>query len=451
MKPHRTILSTVVLATLRATATTSEGDVSNPDDTTLPPRAQPALSVPVAMTTTPVAQAPSPSQASPLAAEPSSMQAEWKTKNGTLQITPILYLQARLETSIAENADGTPYNVTRAVDGNADRWGLYLRRWRPGFRATYDKRWIVMFLVSADGWGRKSGGNTLGLDTGTFGVDFETGPITHSLQFGKHHAEFGSASRYTFNMLMPVNRPSSMYGPPLTTGFSCRSTWDTFTLGTNAFVLGGDDTSSRKSRGAFYGARLVWAGFGPFRNGVWRESFLGESGQGFSLALDAGYSHNEHGDIELATADVQPGMFRSATTGAELLLHWNGLSALGEVRQMRRWSLPEGTTRSFERHGRILVAQTGYATKIFHSIVLEPSLRFSRINLDRNNHHEGSSYGPGPDNGLSGYQFDSALTLYLHGHNNKLGLHFQRWLGESSPDGNRASATVLRLQQQILF
>jgi hypothetical protein len=277
--------------------------------------------------------------------------------------------------------------------------------------------------------------------------------IEHSIKVGLDYAFFNGASGVfsSSQFLFPMARATDQSGmlAPRGTGIAYKISTPVVTWGVDVQNNTGDDDSvnSKSGDGLCYTTRAHISPTGDWHIVKPQESYVGQDGKGVLLSLEYGKNTN------LRTT-AQPRSVDLAAYGSELLVHVDGLTALGEYRIARQSMTPSNATSEVSK--RIWLVQAGYALPMGDTFI-EPAIRYSKIDLDRDNYTANAdgikNYGNG-EYGGSGKQIEAGINWYLHGHNNKVQFAYQNWKAEAAKPGlnnTTAQANVYRAQWQLSF
>lgn len=381
------------------------------------------------------------------------------------------------------------YDVNTGAAGKSDAVDFYARRIRLIFKASYQDVWKLNITLNGDRADQPRGTATtsnttlatrgVGIYQAVLAREFRDGNVVHSIQGGLDYAFFNHAGDFgPNNLLLMINqRATGQLLNARGVGVGYRLASPMVRLGFDVQNNVGDDATvnAAESDGMFYSGRIELTGPGDWAISRWQEDFAGKAGRGWCLGIEAGYNHNDltTGSITAGTAGLSEATYahdfdadgnvdnytvgaggvtaitqNALAYGADLLFHWDDLSALAEVRMMRTDG--EVTTAGGSLTGKydslIWLVQAGYAVHLPDETVLEPALRFTAIDLNTRNDNETAPFG-GNEFGVSGRQVDVGLTWFLNGHANKLYLAATWWQAERGD----ADATVIRLQNQFQF
>ena len=212
----------------------------------------------------------------------------------------------------------------------------------------------------------------------------------------------------------------------------------------------GDASAANQKNGMFYSARLEFSPVAEWMPAKKVQSFVGKEGTHLVIGADV-----QMDDKNLnGAAAAAGGTYVSTKTvayGPDVLFHWNGLTAYGEFRMSKANRDVVAGAALADVKGRFWNIQAGYAMPVF-DIVIEPAIRFSKVDSDTGVTNTNTGYNAGAaggaiDNGGDGRTIDIGVNLYFDGHNNKLGIALQSWKAEAGS----ADASIIRIQQQISF
>lgn len=403
-------------------------------------------------------------------------------KDDDVKLGLSLQLQVRGEVASADAADGqTHYSVTSGKSvGTTDPFDFYIRRMRLGFKGSYQGDWKFGAIIRIDNQDKSVASTGSTIDAAATGsaakqdVNFNRRPethvayiervikqedlkIEHSIKAGLDYAFFNGASGVfsSSSFLLPSGRAtdqSSMLAPRgIGIGYKLDAPYVTWGFDIQNNVSDDAETSTTsQGDGLCYTTRLQLTPEGDLAIKKAVESFLGKPGTGVMVSLEYGKNTNLN-TIQDITA-----------YGTEVLVHWNGLSALAEFRKAKfEDNTTDGTSKSAtankNRDRQIWLVQAGYALPLGDAVI-EPAVRYTVIDLDKDDVGEGENkdgktgqslptYGSG-EYGNSGKQWELGVNYYPKGsHANKIQLGFQNWEAEQG----KAKANILRAQWQLSF
>ncbi len=383
-----------------------------------------------------------------------------------------LQLQVRAEWSDAVSSNETtetPWNATNGAVGINDPAEFYIRRARIGFAGSYKGDYKFAVILRNDGQDYAQNSSSSSIDptqTTPQAVNFNRRPeahvafiervfkqedmkLEHSIRAGLDYAFFNgssavfSSSGYLFPSARATDQGAML--APRGVGVGYKLDGEFFTWGVDAQNNTGDGTNG--GDGLVYTTRLHLTPPGDMAIKKPTESFLGKEGTHAMVSVEYGQNNNDRAGAN--SVDL-------TAYGAELLVHWEGLTALAEIRQASEETTNVTTEASSEIKRQIWVVQAGYAFPMGDT-VLEPAVRFTSIDLNKDIDEEGSGdtanaiagtrgYS-GQDYGTSGDQFEIGVNWYLNGHSNKVQVAYMDWSAEVGP----AEAQILRAQWQLSF
>ena len=369
----------------------------------------------------------------------------------------------------ATQAGGDSYNPVEGINGGSDDMDLYMRWVRVGFKGTH-KGYLYQVVLNANDLGRTSTPTVaanISVWDAFVGKAFKGDGITQTVTFGKQNTWANTVVSRAGSQMLATSRATGDYLNTNGVGLGYRLTAPVISLGLDVQNSIGDDNATQniaattapntstgtnnRGEGMYYAARVEITG--PSEDawaiGRWQESFAGKAGKGIALGFDAGASQRDRIDGNSAVAGTQAASQTVVVFGADVLLHVDGLTALAEYRhQARKVDVDKGGDDSVGSEA--FIVQGGYAFSVDGFGVLEPAVRYQKIDNDTADDNEGKSFG-GKDYGDSGKQLDFGLNLYLAGHSNKFGLIYTTWTGEEGVGKDAATADIVRLQHQLMF
>jgi hypothetical protein len=364
-----------------------------------------------------------------------------------LKLSLILNLQARAEVSRASDAAGGDYDIATGTSGEPDTADFYLRRFRPGFKGVYQDHWKFAAILRADesdrtfnsGATAASQNRVVSVHQGYVGREFASGDVTHYVQLGMDYAFFNHANSSNSTALMPAQRASQALLPVRGTGAAYRVSAPIFRFGVDVQNNTGDSSASNgdESEGLCYTARLELTGPGDLALKRFQETYFNQAGTGFIVGLEAGTNRDDRNAAGTSSTTI-------TAYGVDAVFHHRGVNALAEIRRARIEVEPDAGGGT-DTDQQVMLAQLGYAFPA-GEVVLEPAIRYSRIDLDTDNDDETAPFGTA-DFGASGDQVELGVTCYFNGHGNKLQLAYTHWSAEAGD----ADADIVRLQHQLNF
>lgn len=393
-----------------------------------------------------------------------------------------LYLQGVAAKASAANKAGDSYNAIEGIDGHGDDADFYLRRLRTVFRGAH-KGFIFQATLSADDYGRvpTSTAPSVGLYDAFVGKEFKMdGGISHRIAFGKQTTWFNTVVTRSGAQQFATGRASAAFMNVNGVGVGYRFAAPVISLGIDVQNNTGDEStdqvvattvtttnatnnstgSNNIGEGLTYTARLELTGpsADSWAIGKWQESFAGVAGKGVALGLEAGAVQRDRvntgkpANAAPAAPGTQAASKKTMVMGADVLLHIDGLTALAAYHHQAVEVNADADNKDDSTGSEVMAIQAGYAFPVDGLGVLEPALRYQKIDFDTANDSEGTSFG-NKDFGNSGNEIDFGLNLYLSGHSNKLNLVYTKWTGEDTGKTGESAPTanIVRLQHQLLF
>lgn len=359
----------------------------------------------------------------------------------------------------ATGADGKPYDPMRGASGDAEDARYVVRRAMFGLNMKYGSHFRGVFQVrGAENTARTGTGATDPVNVWFALVEgnVDLGGVNHALRLGLDKVFNTESTISSGEYLFPTDRPIAGVAVQRGVGAGYKLTGPFFALGfdhqNNSTATkdeqARDNSGSDSENGSYWSARLELSPGKDWWIKKRSESFLGRAGTEALLGFDIGY------DDDVTTANSSGTTYPKndrLVYGPDLLVHWEKLSLLAEVRWTRSTARTvtnaTGAAADTVTSGMHWNIQAGYAIPLT-DILLEPCLRLSRLDANRDDASEKSVYGNG-ENGGSGRQWDAGVNCYwfYKGHDLKTQIAFSRWEAESGP----GDASILRVQQQLAF
>lgn len=380
----------------------------------------------------------------------------------------VVGLKAQLQVRANLINDGTDtvggsFDPIRGGTGDAEDARYVVRRAMFGLNAKYGQHFRGVFQVrGAENTARTGTGATDPLNVWFAVVEgnVDTGAINHALRLGLDKAFNTESSISSTDYLFPTDRPVAAVAVVRGVGAGYKLTGPCFALGFDhqnnstgsKDPQAYDQNSVERENGNYWSARLEVSPGKDWWIKKRTESFLGRAGTEALLGIDVGYDDDSISDNGSATTITSTDKL---TWGPDLLVHWEKVSLLAEVRWTRSVARAISNTTAVatetQTNGVVWNIQAGYAIPLT-SVLLEPCFRYSRIDNKRQDGDELVNYntatGAG-ENGQSGRQWDLGLNTYwfYKGHDLKTQIAFSRWQAEAG----EGDATFLRIQQQLAF
>jgi hypothetical protein len=370
-----------------------------------------------------------------------------------LKLGLVLQLQTRAEVASAQDTLGDDYSLEANGAGDSDTADFYIRRFRPGFKGTYQEVWkfgAIMRLDDSERAGKTA--VAASIHQGWIAREFKDEAFTQTVKMGLDYAFFNHAEASNSETLFPLQRASAALYPVRGTGISYMLNTANVRWGVDIQNNIADDNAiqveapnnSGDGEGLSYTTRVELTGFGlgePLPK--WQETWCGKEGFGWIFGFEAGKNMD---DRTLAGADGES--IDTTCFGADLVVRYNQLSAMIEGRWLtREFDLDTGGDVD-DLDQETLSFQVGYAIP-FERVTFEPGIRYQIIDFNKDDDNERVNYNisNNRDYGNSGEQIDVVVNAYFNGHGNKLSLCYTQW---SAEEGD-AEANVIRLQHQLKF
>lgn len=352
-------------------------------------------------------------------------------------------IQTRATIADADNAAGDEYSYQRGVTGANDPIDFAVRRARLMMKIGYGENWKGGFEMTADkvDLADNKSGRSVDIYTAWMERVFKTDMLEHAVHFGldKPYNNPSDAAVSSSKFLFPNENAAGSLLAPRGVGIGYRLNHSMFDvavdLQNNAVVHSGVAT---EDEGLFYGAR-VEASFSPEWFTTKRaDSYLGKEGHAAVL----GVSYGINNDAQVGANSVTTSAF-----GVDILFWMNNITAYAEFRsQTIATDIVAGGSLD-DVKANVFVIQGAYAFPLENGCVIEPALRFQKIDLNTDNDNETAPIGANADSGKSGTQVDLGVNYYLDGHNSKIQVAYQIWKAE---DGD-AKANIIRIQHAFNF
>jgi hypothetical protein len=386
----------------------------------------------------------------------------------------------------------TPYDVTNGLNQYPDAVDFYVRRARFFVKGDYQELWhfnLGFRADRADQNGPAAAGRTFVIQQAYVSRDLPMNDDYKStVKFGLDYAFFCRADMGPSSaFLLPNQRATHSLSAQRGTGVSYMLNAPFLTWGVDVQNNNTDDTDNggtaavppqtHYGEGLWYSTRVELT---PTKDmgwniGKWQEDYAGAPGHGVALGLEVGrndrnvlgtFTEAATGDINgngtldtfsIGTAGVT-GIRQDITVfGSDLLFHYDGLSALAEVREQQDKYKVHSTAGDFSGTQKHLIwlVQAGYAIQTGDKQAFEPAARYTHIDQNVDNKNEYTSFNNTQlgaqtgyqDYGASGNQIEVGVNYYFNLNNNKTGLVFTHWKAEKG-DGK---ADIIRLQHQLNF
>ena len=373
-----------------------------------------------------------------------------------LVIKPKAQIQVRAQFGAAATDDaGEDRNLYNGAQGDTEAVRFSVRRARFGAEAKNSTGWYGVFQIRAGervdaGDATTSKTRTAELYYANLGKVFKQDGFEIDLHGGLDKPFNGESSISSSAYLLPMDRPNAHFIEYRDVGAGVKGTFaEMFRAGIDvqngSTALNPDADSD--AAGLFTSLRVEVSPGKAFMPAKKMESFAGSEGH----HLVIGFDYQSDGDaLSTVSGDtVGNDQVRSRSTmGPDILYHLNGLTALADWRMRTTGASPDDVK------AQVWTIQAGYAFPLEAGFAIEPAVRFSMIDLDKDVDDE----GPNPFNqgeyraGQSGEEFSLGLNAYWNGHANKTQLAYTSWKSEGAPDGEEESdAHIITLQHQVTF
>jgi hypothetical protein len=385
-----------------------------------------------------------------------------------------LDIQAQESMANAYDSTGKPFDIVQAKDGRSDQLNAQERRARFFVYGAYNTDWkyFLGYLVdNADNTGYKNANRAAQLFKAWLERDL---PSDSGLVSTLH-----AGVDYPFYNIAIQGDPNWMFCNQRATGTlsNIRGEGLRYKLGGNQFTWGFDvmhnmdgakpaaaETANQRD-GLFYSTRLEVSVL-PGKKPAYKESYAGAAGHSLLLAADLGYDNHDLGFYNPAAGNYR---VNSLGYGVEALYHMDGLSALGEFRELNTTAnAVVGAPPTLKNRAQIWLLQAGYTIPV-DGMGIEPAVRYTKINYGLATQVADNYDGPAAvggaslasgsnngvfgqnavdaDSGLSGHQIDVGVNVYFVKHTIEMQIDYSYWKAEYGS----ARANIFRVQEQIAF
>ncbi len=383
------------------------------------------------------------------------------------------------------------YAANAANGSESEISRLSIRRARLTVDGRSKNDWFANVTLRADNVGTSgtasTGGSAISLYQAFIGKTFKSGDFEHDVKFGLDKIHNNDSTISTTSLLFPGDRSIATLisaqreiglsyqfrAPFLRAGFDVqdnpnlsRNANQPSTVGNNSVANTGNYDGRPTPATSFRIEVAPGADYLPKKK---QESYIGAYGTEIVLGFDW---QNSGKTYAVANESRDLSIF-----GPDLLVHFDSFTFLAEYRftKLNR----EATNGSLSPQeleiidGRHWDAQIGYAIPIDNGVVIEPALRFSVTdwNKDADEHSQwganssrdnggviptnllsqgnltSGAVSSGSTNFGSGSQIDLGLNLYWNGHANKTQIAYSWWTAEAGA----AEASVITVQHQLVF
>lgn len=359
-------------------------------------------------------------------------------------------IQNRVSRYDGESTTGADYNVQTGLVGKNDPFDFMIRRSRFTAKGSYGPNWKFNLTLQGDEFDRQNVGSpAVQVRYAWVERHFKLGDEnTFIAHFGLDKPFFNAADFVSSSVtLFPTNMVNVEKGlTNRSVGLGLRLVGPMYQLGADIQNVGGRTAGAvnvDESEGYWTSARGEVSFSKEWFTAKRAESYLGKEGHAAVLGLEYGTERNRFtGANQLRT--------RSGF-GADFLFWWDSITFIADWDRITTKTDNILVADLADVKGDILTAQIGYAIPIGEGEAIEPALRFSKYdtNKDIDNVAENWAVAAGGfvEHGQSGTEFDVGVNYYMNGHGNKFQLSYTRW----SPEEGDAGANIIRLQHQLNF
>ena len=387
-----------------------------------------------------------------------------------------LDVQAQETMANAKSSTGGDYDIIDARPGLSDQMDIQNRRARFFTYGTYDANWkyFLGFLNDhADNEGASTSSASSGRNTQLYKAyierDLPSDALVSTLHAGLDYPFYNIAIQGDPNWLFCNQRATGTLSNIREEGLRYKLSGSKFTWGVDVMdSLAEKPAGSAAQRaGLFYSSRLEFYPL-PGKKPAYKESYAGAPGTSLMVAADVGYDDHDLGLYNGAVGTPAGSLYRTNSLGYgfESIYHMDGLTALGEFRQLNTTanSLNTPSNPTLRNRAQIFLIQAGYTIPVA-GIGIEPAVRFTKMNYGlataiasnydetaqslpsgANNNVFGLSGGDA-DSGLTGRQIDAGVNFYFVKHMIEMQVDYSYW----DAAYGQAKANILRVQEQIAF
>lgn len=402
-----------------------------------------------------------------------------------LTIKPKAQIQVRAQLGASgTNTAGQDVNIFNGAQGDTEAARFSVRRARFGAEAKNTTGWSAVFQIRAGERADAGARSTYITSVTTTGTPAVTTTTTGDLSTNKtrtaelYYANVtklfkptegfdidvhmgldkpfnGESSISSSGYLFPMDRPNAHFTEYRDTGVGTKALIAEmvrvgFDVQNGSTTLSPDTNSD--AAGLFTSARIEFSPGKDLMAAKKLESWAGAEGQHLVIGFD--YLNDSNRLSVVSAANDQT--VSVVTIGPDILFHFNGLTALADLR-MRTTKTENSTGASVDDiKGQVWTIQAGYAIPMEQGFAIEPALRFSKIDLNKDVDQEGGApFNQGEYRaGASGTEFTLGVNAYWNSHANKTQLAYTKWTGEegaTAATGDKAKAHVITLQHQVTF
>ncbi len=406
-----------------------------------------------------------------------------------LVIKPKAQLQLRAQFGAAgTNTAGQDVNIYNGAQGDTESARFSVRRARFGAEAKNSTGWSAVFQIRAGERADAGARSTYvsGVTTTTTGTPITavtttttTGDISTNktrnaelyyanvakvfksdgfdidIHMGLDKPFNGESSISSSGYLFPMDRPIAHFIEYRDTGIGTKALIaDSVRVGFD--VQNGTTTISPDANsdaaGLFTSARIEFAPGKDFMPAKKMESWAGAEGHHLVIGFDY---MNDAGKLQSVSA-ANDQKLSVMTIGPDILYHFNGLTAMADLRMRTTKTENSVGATPDDVKGQVWTIQAAYAIPMEMGFAIEPAIRFSKIDLNKDVDQEGGApFNQGEyRTGASGKEFTFGVNAYWNGHANKTQLAYTSWTGEegaTAATGDKGKAHVITLQHQVTF
>ena len=377
-----------------------------------------------------------------------------------LTIKPKAQIQVRAQFGASgTNTAGQDVNVYNGAIGDTEAARFSVRRARFGAEAKNTTGWSAVFQIRA---GERF--DTVASNGKTRNAELYYANVTKLWKLDGFDIDVHGGLDKPFNnessisssaFMLPADRANAHFTEVRDVGIGAKSLIAEmvrvgFDVQNSNSTINQDPNSD--APGLFTSFRLEFAPGKDFMPAKKLESWAGAEGHHLVIGFDYQNDERLQTAANNATADVN----RTVTTiGPDILYHFNGLSALADLRmRTTKDEVSTGTTPD-DIKAQVWTVQAGYAIPMEMGFALEPAVRISKIDLNKDDNETTAQRGVFDQGefraGQSGTEFTIGVNAYWNGHANKTQLAYTSFQGEEPASGDKSKAKIITLQQQVTF
>ncbi len=379
-----------------------------------------------------------------------------------LVIKPKTQIQVRAQFGAAgTTTTGADYNPFNGAVGDTETARFSVRRARFGAEAKNTTGWSAVFQIRAGERADAVAGGIAPAAAKARAAELYYANVTKVFKADGYEIDIHGGLDKPFNAessisssgyLMAMDRPNAHWTEVRDVGIGSKGLFAEivragFDIQNNQGANNQDANSD--ANGLFTSFRVEFAPGKQYMPSKKLESWAGQEGQHIVI----GFDYQNDAD-RLTTVGANDQKTSVQTIGPDVLVHFDGLTALADLR-MRTTKVENQTGASpADVKGQVYTVQAGYAFPFEQGFAIEPALRISKIDLNKD--VDGDNSGT-IDQGeyrtnRSGNELTFGVNAYWNGHANKTQLSYTSFTGEEGNAGTeKMKAHIITLQQQVTF